>query len=77
MAAMTAMTDTEAAKVIEEMFETAVEDVRELYRRIEELRKDFQTDPWEDTAAQIKRLEARHAKRAKEAAALAIASMKF
>lgn len=71
------MQESEAAKLIEAMAMTAVADTVNLKQRLTGYINDYHADPSPDTEAQIKRIEVRLAKRAKEAAALAIAVTKF
>jgi hypothetical protein len=73
---MATMTEKEANAVLTKMLQTAVMDREKLKLRIRELELDYEADPWEDTAAQIPRLEARLAQKIKEADALAIAVLK-
>ena len=68
---------TEAHQIIEDMAKVAIADTVNLKDRLAELRRDYAVDAWEDTAAQITRLEVRLAKRAKEAAALSLATAMF
>jgi Txe/YoeB family toxin of Txe-Axe toxin-antitoxin module len=70
-------TDTEAKEIITDLMNTAVNDTINIKARIEDLKKDYETDVWDITKAQIDRLEVRLARRVKEAAALAIAVTKF
>lgn len=70
---MAEMTEAQARTVLTRMFSTADNDVYNLHNRIEELEIDFQKDPWDDTKAQIKRLNDRVLKRIDERAALKIA----
>lgn len=71
------MKESEAAELIEAMAMTAVTDTVNLRQRLTDYLNDFHANPSPDTEAQIKRIEVRLAKRAKEAAALAIAVTKF
>lgn len=71
------MSDTEAHDIITAMRDTAIDDTGALKTRIKTLKDDYAKDPWEDTAAQITRLEERLTKRTTEAIALAIAETKF
>lgn len=71
------MTDLEAKETIEAMHETVLRDKESLLLRAEELRADYAKDPWEETAAQINRLENRAVVRGLHAEALAIALTKF
>ena len=57
------MNEIEAKEIIEDMRSTAVHDTVVLQGRIADLKVDYRIDPHELTAAQIKRLEARMAKR--------------
>ena len=74
---MTMMYHTEARQIIEGMRDMAVSDCASLTRRIKELKIDYETDPWEDTAKQIQRLEMRLELRVQEAKALAVAVTQF
>jgi hypothetical protein len=74
---MADMTEKEATAVITEMLQTAVRDRENLKLRIRQLELDYEADPWEGTAAQIPRLEARLSRKIKEADALAIAVLKL
>lgn len=74
---MAVMTNDEAQTIITEMRDTAIQDSININKRIHDLRKDYEQDHWEETAAQITRLEARYERRCKEAAALAIAAVKY
>jgi hypothetical protein len=74
---MTMMYDDEARGIIEQMRDTAVSDAANLTRRIAELKQELPFDGWEETAAQIKRLELRLENRVREAKALAVAVTKF
>lgn len=67
----------EAQEVIKDMLDTAVQDSVTLALRIDELKAEFAEDPFEGTEAQIKRLEARHVKRVREAKALAVVASSF
>lgn len=71
------MTDLEAKEMLETLQHRAEVDVRSIEVRIEELKRDFEADPWEDTERQIHRLENRLVVRGDEAKALAIAITKF
>lgn len=71
------MNEAEARNIIEIMKTTAWVDVFNLTQRIEELERELVFDGWEETAAQIKRLKDRLAKRDTEAHALSIAVTKF
>lgn len=67
----------EAQEVIKDMLDTAVQDVVRLKARLDQLRLDYEEDAWELTAAQIKLVEARLAKRVKEANALGVMASSF
>ncbi len=71
------MTDLEAKETIADLHAAAVNDRVSLILRIDELRSDYEKDPWEDTAAQINRLENRLVVRGLHVEALAIALTKF
>ena len=71
------MTDLEAKETIEDLHRKAVNDCMALVRRIDDLKTDYEEDPWEGTEAQINRLEDRLVVRDLHVKALAIALTKF
>jgi hypothetical protein len=71
------MTELEAKETIEDLHRTALRDKDLIANRIEDLKEDFKTDPWEATEAQIRRLEDRLVVKGLQAEALAIALTKF
>lgn len=71
------MTDLEAKETIEALHAAAVNDRMALVLRIDDLKEEYRNDPWEDTAAQIRRLEDRLVVKGLHAEALAIAFTKF
>jgi hypothetical protein len=74
---MTMMYNDEAREIIEQMRDTAVSDAANLTRRIAELKQELPFDGWEETAAQIQRLEVRLENRVREAKALSVAAAQF
>lgn len=71
------MNNSEAKTILESMCDTAINDIVSFKARIKELQEDYNADPQPDTAAQIKRTEARLERRINEGAALALAATKF
>lgn len=71
------MTDLEAKELIEAMRDRAVNDFATLQRRIAAYKADYEKYQYEETAAQITRLEDRLVVKGDEAKALAIAASKF
>ena len=67
----------EAQEVVTEMLDTAVQDVMKLKARLGKLRREYEEDAWELTAAQIKLVEARLERRVKEANALGVMASSF
>lgn len=72
---MIPMTPHNARAIVQEMLVRRRDDVPALEKRIESLEKDFAVDPWEGTAAQIKRLQTRlvHARLEVEALEIVLA----
>lgn len=71
------MTDNEAHKVVRDLRDVAVADCESISGRIVKLKEEYIKDQWEETAAQINRLQSRYEKRVKDAEALSIAVSKF
>jgi hypothetical protein len=53
------MTVHNARAIVEQLVESRRTDIRSIERRIEDLEVEMEHDPWEGTAAQIKRLKLR------------------
>ena len=67
----------EAQEVIQDMLDTAVKEVARTTERLKELKAEYEQDPWELTAKQIKLVEARLEKRTREAKALGVVASSF
>jgi hypothetical protein len=63
---------TEAQAIVRSLLDTAVNDSVTLALRIDDLKTEQAADPFEGTAAQIKRLQDRYHKKVKEAKALSL-----
>jgi chaperone required for assembly of F1-ATPase len=69
--------DIPALLVLKRMLSTARTDTASLEARLSSLNADYEVDPWEDTAAQIRRVAERVTRRRLEAEALEAAVAKF
>jgi len=56
---MIPMTVHNAHAIVEQLVETRTKDIKSIEKRIEDLEVEYEYDPWEGTAAQIKRLKLR------------------
>jgi len=53
------MSRPNAIAIVNQLVESRTADVKSITRRIEDLEEEYVHDPWEGTAAQIKRLKLR------------------
>lgn len=67
----------EAQEVIQDMLDTGVKEVGRITARLNELKAEYEEDPWELTAKQIKLVEARLEKRTREVKALGVVASSF
>lgn len=71
------MDDLSARTVLTGMLDTAKAETARMEARLRELNLDYEADPWELTAAQIRRVAERVTRRRLEAEALEAAVSKF
>lgn len=71
------MSDDTAHRIVREMRDDVIDASVTLKRRLEKEREEYRNDPAEDTAAIIRRLEAKLADAVRQGTALAIACSKF